>query len=200
MMPNLKNTGNGTNRLFNRLVAEKKKTMLALCLIALMVLMWVRLFTKKAPSAAQAALMAKQTDQKEQESAPIKISFIELPQIPGRNDVISRDFFNPNGWIGFIPEGGYLANGQQVGVVQGPMSLRSQLMRAQLKLEAIEMSGNPRAFINGRLLSVGDKFILKDEADTFECEVVRIEENLVVIRSSEVEVEVKLVSVIEGTD
>ncbi len=201
MKQNLKNISNGTNRLFNQLAAEKKKTIFALCLIALMVFMWIKLFAKKAPKAAEAALTAKQQDQKEQENSRIKISFIELPQIQGRNDVITEDFFDPNEWKGFIPEGKYLASKGQAGrSVRNSVSLRSRLIRAGLKLEAIELGRNPRAFINGRLLSMGDKFSLKDGQDSFECEVVRIEKNLVVISCGKVEVEIKLIPVTDGTD
>jgi hypothetical protein len=201
MKQNLKNIGNGPNRLFNQLAAEKKKTILALCLIALMVFMWIKLFAKKAPKAAEAALTAKQQDQKEQENPRIKISFIELPQIQGRNDVITGDFFDPNGWKGFIPEGKNSASkGQANGSVRNSVGLRSRLIRAGLKLEAIEMGRNPHAFINGKLLSMGDKFSLKDEQDSFECEVVRIEKNLVVISCGKVEVEIKLIPVTDGTD
>jgi hypothetical protein len=193
MKRDLKNTDNSNNKLFNHLAADKKKTVLALCLILLMVLMWIRIFAKKSPVAAQAASVAKEVEVKEQESSPIIISYIELPRIQGRNDVITRSFFDPNGWSGFIPDGKYLADGQQPGVIQNLANLRSRLINAGLKLEAIELGGNPRVFINGRLLSIGDKFILRDGANTYECEVVKIEENLVFINYGGVEIELKLV-------
>jgi hypothetical protein len=193
MKRDLKNTDNSNNKLFNHLAADKKKTILALCLIVLMVLMWIRIFAKKSPMAAQATLMAKEVEVKEQESSPITISYVELPRIQGRNDVITRNFFDPNGWSGFIPDGKYSADGQQPGVIQNLANLRSRLMNAGLKLEAIELGGNPHVFINGRLLSIGDKFILRDGADTYECEVTKIEENLVFINYGGVEIELKLV-------
>lgn len=192
MKRNLKNTDNRNNKLFNQLVADKKKTILALCLIALMVLMWTRIFAKKTPVAAQAALVTKQVEEKEQESTPIKVSYIELPRIQGRNDAITRNFFDPNGWSGFMPDGKYLSDSQRANVAQNLVNLRSRLIHAGLKLEAIELGGNPCVFINGRLLSIGDKFTLKDEADTYECEVVRIENNLVFINYGGVEIEFKL--------
>jgi len=50
------------------------------------------------------------------------------------------------------------------------------------------------------LLSVGDKFHLKDGLDSYECEVVRIEQNLVLLRCSEVEITLKLATVNEVAD
>jgi len=193
MKQSLENADNRTNRIFHRLAAEKKKTIMVLCLISLMVLMWIRIFTKKGPEAAQAALAANQVEVKEQGSPRIKISYIELPQIQGRNDVITRDFFDPNGWRGFIPEGKYLADGRQTGIDLNLINLRSRLMQAGLKLEAIELGENPRAFINGRLLSVGDKIVLRDGNDTYECEVSRIERDIVFISYGKIEIQLKLV-------
>jgi hypothetical protein len=186
-------TGNGTNRFVNKLAAEKKKTILALCLIMLMVLMWVRIFAKKTPAAAQAALVTNQTDEQEQGSSQIKISYIELPQVHGRNDVITRDFFDPNGWREFAPGGKNIIIKQQAGTSQSSIDLRAQLMQAGLKLEAIELGGNPRVFINGRLLSIGDKFALRDENNVYECEVSRIETDLVYINCGEIEIQLKLI-------
>jgi len=196
MKQNLANAGNRTGRLFNRLAREKTKTILALCLIALMAFMWVRLLGKKAPNAAEAALMAEQaTSASAEANSQLKISFIELPQVPGRNDVVTRDFFDSHGWRGFIT-GKNLADGQEVGDTQQSLSLRTRLMRAGLKLEAIELGANPRAFIDGKLLSVGDKLYLKEGGNTYECEVVRIEKNVVFISCQEVEVQLKLGPVI----
>jgi hypothetical protein len=188
----LEKVDNRTNKIFQHLAAEKKKTITVLCLILLMALMWIRIFTKKGPEAAQAALAANQVKVQEQESPRVKISYIELPQIQGRNDVITRDFFEPDGWRGFIPEGKYPADGRQVGVDLNLINLRSRLMQAGLKLEAIELGKNPCAFINGRLLSVGDKIAIRDGNDTYECEVSRIERDTVVISYGKIEVQLKL--------
>jgi hypothetical protein len=193
MKQSLKNSDSRSNRIFHHLAAEKKKTITVLCLIFLMVLMWVRIFTKKGPEAAQAALAANQTEVNRQESPRIKISYIELPEIQGRNDVITRDFFDTNGWRGFIPESKYLADSRQAGIDLNAINLRS-LIRAGLRLEAIELGENSHAFINGRLLSVGDKIVLRGGNDTYECEVSRIERDIVSISCGKIEVQLNLVS------
>jgi len=62
----------------------------------------------------------------------------------------------------------------------------------KLKLEAIGLGKNPQAFINDKLLAVGDKLLVVDGADTYECEVVGIEEKMVFIRCGEAEITLRL--------
>ncbi len=102
------NVNNSGNRLFNlnRFAAEKKKTVLVLCLITLMAFMWVRVLTRKAPQAAEAGLLAKQMDVETQSEPELKISFINLPQVAGRNNAISKDFFTSEGWKWFVDKEG----------------------------------------------------------------------------------------------
>jgi len=203
MKLNVANTANRTNRLLARLTAERKKTVLAFCLIAVMAFMWVRVLSRKAPNAVEAALMTQQENLNDQANSQLKISFIELPKVTGRNDVITRDFFDSGGWRGFIKdrEEKNLVGYKEVGVTSNYDSKEVLIKIAgKLKLEAIELGENPRAFINSRLLSVGDKFHLKEGLDSYECEVVRIEQNLVILRCSEVEITLKLMPIVEVID
>ena len=94
MKRNFQNINNGTNRLVNQLASEKKKTVLAVCLIALMAFMWIKVFIKKSPVAADAMLLAEQSNSEKENSTAVKVSFIELPKVIGRNDMIVRDFFS----------------------------------------------------------------------------------------------------------
>ena len=195
MEQNVKNTVNGANRLVGRLAAEKKKTVTALCLIALMVFMWARVLGKKTPVTAAAS--QRQENVQQDVNVELKISFIELPKIPGRNDVLTRDFFAADGWRNF------LINEKNPGnEVSGPKGGNEEVVRRvaeKLKLEAIGLDGNPQAFINGKLLSVGDKLLVRNGGNKYECEVVGIEENMVVIKCLELEAEItlKLTKVIE---
>ena len=61
-----------------------------------------------------------------------------------------------------------------------------------LKLDAIVLGENPRAFINDKLLSVGDRLFLRDGTSTYECEVTKIEENAVSIKCGQAEVTLRL--------
>ncbi len=200
MEQNAKNTVNGANRFVSRLAAEKKKTVTALCLIALMIFMWVRVLGKKTPVTAAASQRQENVDQDVLGSnVELKISFIELPKIPGRNDVLTRDFFAADGWRNFNrneknPGNKVISEGGNEEVVRR--------VAERLKLEAIAIGSdrNPQAFINGKLLSVGDKLLVRYGADKYECEVVGIEENVVVIKCGEAEITLKLTKVIEVAD
>ena len=174
--------------------AENKKNVLALCLIAVLVFMWVILVGKKAPETDEAALRQKEAA-REQSNSQLKISFIELPKVPGRNDVLTRNFFASGSWQDFIRGGTKEAN-----VVSGDGS--EEVVRRvaeKLRLEAIGLGGKPQAFINDKLLSVGDKLLIRDGGKTFECEVTVIEENAVFIRCGEAEIKLKLTEAIENS-
>ena len=101
MKKTVKNSSNGNNRLVSRLAAEKKKTVTALCLIAVMTIMWARVLSRKSPATAAAALR-QDVVKDESSNLELNISFIELPKVTGRNDVLVRDFFAVGDWQEFI--------------------------------------------------------------------------------------------------
>jgi len=190
------NRGGRANGLIGQLTAEKKKTVAASCLIAVMAVMWVRVLTKQSPNAADAALITEQLNTDGTSGQKINVSFIELPQVAGRNDVITRNFFASKGWRHF--EGGKERNLvviEEVNVVS--KNGNEEVIRKvaeKLKLEAIVVLGNkPWALINNKVISAGDKVLIRDGVDTYECEVIEIkEENMVVIKCREAEVTLKL--------
>jgi hypothetical protein len=177
------------------LAAEKKKTVFALCLIALMAFMWVRVLGRKTPATANAGLTAQQGGSKAQSDSQIKISFTELLKVPGRNDIMTRDFFDPVGWRGFTKdrEGRNPAGNQEVYHVSTDAGGEVITQIAQkLQLEAIVLGESPQAFINDKLLSVGDKLLVKDGVNQYECEVVEIQEGAVFIRCREAQIKLEL--------
>ena len=194
MRQNARNSGNIANRLFNQLAVQKKKTVLALCLITLMAFMWIRVLTKRAPQAAEAGLLAGQMDVETQSEPELIISFIELPQAAGRNDVITRDFFASDGWQDFVDREERKSTGvEEVDIIskEGDQEVIRRVAE-KLNLEAIVSSENPLAFINDKVLRVGDKLLVGDGADKYECEVVEIKENTVVMRCRESRITLKL--------
>jgi len=192
MKRNVKNAVNSPNKIVRHLIAEKKKTVLALCLIAVMVLMWARVLGKKTPQAADASIVTQQDNSDASGSeSKLKISFIELPEITGRNDVITRDFFDSNKWRNFS-EGSKSGGIGEVSVSEGGSEEFARRIAEKLRLEAIGLSENPQAFVNNKLLSVGDKLIVVDGVDTYECEVVKIEENAVLIECQGAQITLKL--------
>ena len=202
MRQNLKNNSNGAKRVFEQLAAEKKKTVIAVCLITVMVLMWVRVFSKKTPQSAGASVTAQEATT-EQSNSELKVSFVELPKVKGRNDVLSRDFFAIDNWQEFTRgrEGENLSGIEEVSVFSKDGSEEVvKRIADKLKLEAIVSGKNPQAFINGKLLSKGGKLFVEDGTEKYECEVVGIEENTVLIRCKEAEIKLKLAKAIDVTD
>lgn len=190
MKQNLRNNSNRNNRNFGRLTAEKGKTVIAACLLAVVVFMWVRVLGKNGPQSANAAV-ASQKATAGWANSRLKISFIELPKVGGRNDVLARDFFTVSDWRDFTRGGKGKSSGvEEVSVVSGNGGVETARRVAEkLKLETIVLGENPRAFINDKLLSVGDKLFIGDGIDTCECKVIEIEGNTVFIRCGEKDAE-----------
>ena len=197
MKQNINSSGSAPNKLLSQLAAEKKKIVIASCLIAVMAFMWVRVLSGKTPQSAKAALKAQEA--MSGTSAPnseLKISFIELPNVKGRNDVLTKDFFTMDDWKEFFRDGeGKRAGGdKEVDFISGSGS--EEIIRRvvkKLRLEAIELGENPQAFINDKLLSVGDKLSIADGVNTYECEVTGIERNKVCVRCGEAEMTLKFI-------
>jgi hypothetical protein len=193
MKQNLKNSDNKNNKIFDRLAAGKKKTVIAVCLITVMVFMWVRVLGRKGPQSANAAVVAQEVTDG-QTKPELKISFMELPKVEGRNDVLTRDFFAVGNWRDFMRGGEGKSGGiEEVSVVSrkgGEETARR--VAEKLKLEAIVLGKNPLAIINDKRLSVGDKLFVRDGTNTYECEVAEIEEDMVFIRCGETEVTLRL--------
>ncbi|MHC4482714.1 MAG: hypothetical protein ACYSW4_04120 [Planctomycetota bacterium] len=195
MRKNFRNSSNESNGLLGQLAAEKKKTVIALCLIGVMVLMWTRVLGKKTPGSAEATLIQTELSQDTPES---KMSFIELPKVEGRNDILTRDFFASNGWQNFI--GDREGNIEKVNVVSVDGSEEvARRIAERLKLRAIGLGKKPQVFINDELLSMGDKLLVSDGVNTYECEVTGIEENAVFLRCGEAEIKLGLTQVVENS-
>lgn len=194
MKRNLQNNVSGANRASRRLAIDTKKAVFALGLIAIMVFMWVRVLTRKSPQSAAASSVAEEIKligQSDTES--LKLSFIELPKVKGRNDVLARDFFTVKNWQDFLREGKGVGDRREVDVVSrnGNEEVARKIAE-KLKLGAIVMGKNPRAFVNDKLLAVGDKMLIQDGVNIYECEIVEIEEKTVLLRCGQAEIRLKL--------
>lgn len=179
---------------------EKGKSMAAACLIGLMIFMWVRVFAKKhSPGEAEAALTAQAESLSGRGRNEVKIRFVKLPEIKGRNDVLSRDFFAVEGWENFIEDAdGNKNKVEEVNVVveddSGQDDRRKAVLRLarQLKLDAIAFGKRPEAFIENTLVSVGDKLQVEDKGRLYEFDVIEIGENEVVLTCQGVRLEIKM--------
>lgn len=178
-----------------RLAADKKKAVTAACLVAVMVLMWGKLLLKKGPDSAMAGANAGGTVEAQATEPEVKVSYISLPQITGRNDVITRDFFSPAGWRGFgIGTEVDDSTGSDDREVVSDSSSEKILARIEgrLELQGVLNSEPPQASINNKLVMIGDIIKVDSGDETYECEVTEIEENRVSLQYREVKVVLKL--------
>lgn len=184
-----------TKGFLGQVAAEKKKAVATLSLILVMAFMWFRILTNKKPEASQASLITEQLNLDDHDKQKLNVSFKELPQIAGRNDVITRDFFTHDDWRHFGSGKEHnLAVIEEVNVVStnGNEEVIKKVAE-KLKLEAIVVLGNkPRACINNKVISEGDIVPIRDGSETHECEVIEIRENTVVIKCKEAKVTLKL--------
>jgi len=179
-----------------RFAGEKRKAVTTACLIVVMIVMWVRVLTKNAPEVAEAAAPVKASSAEGASEKAAKVSFVELPKVPGRNDIITRDFFVADGWRHFVGGRRKFADIEEVNVLSKNGS--EEVIRKvaeKLRLEAISLSKDPLTCINNKVLRVGDRMLVTDGNQKYECEVAAIEENTVLIKCREAEITLKLVPV-----
>ena len=197
MKQNARNNSRGVNRFFSHLAAEKKKVVLALCLISLMAFMWIKVLTKTSPKAAEAELIA-ELIMETQSEPELEVSFIELPRVAGRNDMVTRDFFASDGWQNFVGGRGPKSVAvEEIDIVSknDDQEVIRRKVADNLKLEAIVSSEDPLAFINDKVLRAGDIMFVHDGIESYECEVVEIKENMVIIRCMEAMITLKMTQV-----
>jgi len=181
-------------RILDHLVMDRKKTVVVFGLLAVMAIMWGRVLLGHKPGSAAAA-----NDPASQaaspSAAPLPVRFVELPKQPGRNDSIDRNFFTVQDRAYFRPNAGArdTSTDPEVHVIS-PDHVQEVIRRAaqKLKLEAVLWNENPRAFINDRLLSLGDKITVKEGTTPFEFEVLRIYENSVLVGCAGTQLTLKL--------
>jgi hypothetical protein len=181
------------HRVLDHLAAEKKKTAFALSMLAVMGFMWFRVLTGHRPGPAAADTGTRQEQVKSQKP-PRNIRYLELPDLSGRNDYINRDFFASRDWECFRQNSG---SPQSPGTaVPASASDHAQEVAARLgqklKLAAVLKDGNPRAFINDRLVCLGDRLTVHDGPDTCEFEVLRIYEDSVLVGCNDTQLTLKL--------
>lgn len=184
MKPDNKDSSDIFRRFLVHIAMEKKKAVMALCLLAVMAFMWAKVLGGKGPNTLKA--QTKTSESNDQESAAdLKMSYVELPNVKGRNDVLSRDFFVAN-------EEDF-KNDRAMKVVSADGSdAIAKLIAGKLRLEAIELGANRQAFINDKLLSIGDNLVVSDGTKIYECNIGSIEENTVVVKYKDAEITLKL--------
>lgn len=185
------------SRLLNRLALDRRRTVVALGLSAIMVIMWVRVLLGQKPESAAAGPELAQLEMVQQ-APPVLVRFIELPKLPGRNDSIHRDFFAVQNRAYFQPKGAWnTSTDAEVQIVSSDHAREViQRVAQRLKLEAVLWSDDPgkapQVFINDRLLRTGEKLTVKDGATSIEFEVLQIYDGSVLMGSGGTRLTLKL--------
>ena len=184
-----------------QLPSEKKKIIVAVCLVLLMGLMWFRMLTKKAPEAAEAIELTPEMKQAAGNvaEAVAEIVFVQLPIELGRNDLIKRDFFNADNWNLFAKDKqrwqGLSKNkdGQRITQSEvGGFEQRVKNVAGRINLQAIGTGLTPQVFMNDSLLSIGESIVVQDGENNFTFKIVKILKDAVVLNSGGIVVTRKL--------
>ncbi len=181
------------------LVRDGKKTVAAAALVLVMVLMWVRVLIGHKPKSAAADAPPKPAAPVER-AAVVRSRSVELPRIPGRHDAIHQDFFNMQHRACFsqavvVPD---TSTDAEVPVVPPHRDAEViQQVAATLQLEAVLRNDRPRAFVNDRLLAVGDTFLVEHSAGLFTFEVLQIRDDAVLVECHDIQLTLKLASSME---
>jgi hypothetical protein len=179
------------HQVLDHLAADRKKAVFAVSLLAVMGFMWFRVLTGHQPAPAAADTS---TQQGQPQKPPRNIHYLELPNLPGRNDYINRDFFASRDWECFRQNSGSSRNLENEVHMTAPDRAQEVAARLgqRLKLEAVLRDGTPRAFINDQLLRLGDRLPVHDGPDTCEFEVLRIYEDSVLVGCNGTQLTLKL--------
>lgn len=177
------------------LLADGKKTLLACSLVVVMAIMWIRVLIGHKPSAAAAAAApASQQATAAQDTPATRVRMIEVPRTPGRNDSIAKDCFDMQGRPQFMKSMTAQNTGTdtEVPVVSSPFDQEVKQVAQTLKLEAVLRNGTPLAFLNDRLVQAGDTFSVERGTKVLEFEVLRIDEDSVLVECNDIQLTLQL--------
>ena len=134
------------------------------------------------------------------DSQTLKIQPVSLPELPGRNDRLSCNFFSSNHWQDFggrrpeQQENDYTIDDSSKSIEQIQQLKLEQVVK-RLAIEAI-IEGTDRkpfrAFVDGKILSVGDTLTVQEGPDQYVLIVEKISKKEVVFTWKQVSVVLKV--------
>ncbi len=179
MQPEKANFNDGPD-LLSRVRAEKKKICIAAGLVAIMIFMWVKVFSSGGSTVknAGAQVVSQVPQQKQQGQA--EISYVQLPVVSGRNDVLTRDIFDVASSSCFSTSGN--TGSKEVAAGQEPDEIKLAKIAAKIQVNAIFTGDTPQAYVADELLSVGSILKVRYDKHIYEFTVKEINSNQVVLK------------------
>ncbi len=183
-------------RLAEQWAGEKKKIIVALGLLALMGVLWFRVFSESTPENAKAS----ENNRDEPKTTNQTVyEFKQLPVMEGRHDRLCKNFYSIQSWNRFL---GKNQNQQLIRQAAKDEKVNDETLLKKLaekmKLQAIEMGKIPQVFINDELYEVGDKVVVKDGDEKYECEITDIKQQKVFIKCKNLEIKLQFADVLEN--
>ncbi len=175
-----------------RLAASRPKVIIAIVLVTIMALMWVRVLVRNKSDAkaaqTESALVNAYAD-KQNKQPKIILSYIELPVVKGQNDCLTRDIFRAQNWKAFSsvtdPDPATGENTAEGSDKYGIYKTRIRQIAKTMTLELISIGRHGKtsqALIENKLVSVGSKVAVKYNKQTYEFVVTEIKQNKVVLK------------------
>ena len=189
------------------------KTMMAVALVSLMLIMWGRVLLtgKNAPKSANAATQpdTSQVQQPLLTASESKFVAVELPVLEGRNDCLTNNIFSADNWKAFEfheKEEQPVAKVDPVVPKVDPQEQIRKLHQANLNkiserltLEAVihGADGKPcKAYVNDKILAVGTVLTVQEGPETYELRLTELSEKEALFQWNEFSMVLKITEMV----
>ena len=190
MKPETSNVNNGP-KLTGRLPADRKKLFVAVGLIAIMAFMWIKVLTGKS-SVKDAAAATDLAAAQQQKHPEVEISYIDLPVVAGRNDMLTHDIFDAKGFNAFTSGKNRVDADISNDDHQRTHQANIRKIAARLKISAIITGAKPEAYIEDKLVSVGSTLPVSYDNRIYRFTVTRISQEQVTLKWKDFVVNLKM--------
>lgn len=190
------NTNNGlSGRIASLAAVERRKVVIAFCLIAVMAFMWIRLLTGKGePAAASAATPGNALLQDKGKSIETGVVYCAPPFIEGRNDILTTDCFTASNWSAFFSKDD-VERPEYTGSRSPDHTTREQAIKRiaeNLRLQITEMGSEPKAFISDMFVKEGGTLNIAAADGEVIFQVIRITRQVVTLECEGMTFEIRL--------
>ncbi len=190
MKPETSNVNNGP-KLTGALAADRKKVFIAVGLITIMAFMWIKVLTGK--SSVNNAIASPGPAAVQQQNQPqVQISYIDLPVVAGRNDMLTHDIFDAGDFKTFTTGKNSVDADFSNDDNQRTHQANIRKIAVLLKVDAIITGAKPEAYIKDKLVSVGSKLPVSYDNQIYRFTVTRISQNQVTLKWKDFVVSLKM--------